>query len=117
MSYDIEFCDPVDGRVIELDTPHMMRGGTYVIGGTTELYLNITFNYAPNYAKHDFNVCDLNGKSAVDCIPTLERVISELGDDVSSNYWDATDGNAKKALIHLLTMAKMRPDAIIKVYD
>ena len=115
MSYDVDFCDPVSKKVIELDEPHFMRGGTYAIGGTKELTLNITFNYSENYSKHNFSIKDLDGKTALDVIPTLERVISELKDDVSSNYWDATDGNAKKALIQLLTMAKMRPDAVIDV--
>lgn len=117
MSWDIDFCDPVSKKVIELDEPHFMRGGTYAIGGTKELTLNITYNYAKNYNEHNFYLReDLDGKTALDIIPTLERVISELKDDVSSNYWDATDGNAKKALIQLITMAKMRPDSIIKVY-
>ena len=115
MSYDVDFCDPVSKKVIELDEPHFMRGGTYAIGGTKELTLNITYNYSQNYGEHDFSIRDLDGKTALDIIPTLERVISELKDDVSSNYWDATDGNAKKALIQLLTMAKMRPDAVIDV--
>jgi len=116
MSYDVDFCDPIDGNVINIDTPHMMHGGNYCIGGTTELSLNITYNYAPNYGKHNFSIRDLSGKTALEAIPELERVISELGDESSSNYWDAVDGNAKKALIQLLTMAKMRPDSKIKVY-
>ena len=115
MSYDVDFCDPVSKKVIELDEPHFMRGGTYAIGGTKELTLNITYNYSQNYREHDFSIRDLDGKTALDIIPTLERVISELKDDVSSNYWDATDGNAKKALIQILTMCKMRPDSIIEV--
>ena len=48
-------------------------------------------------------------------MPELERVIALLGNDVSDDYWKATEGNAKKALMSLLTMAKMRPDAIIEV--
>ena len=45
MSYDIELKDPVTQKTIELDTPHQMQGGTYAIGGTTEAWLNITWNY------------------------------------------------------------------------
>ena len=116
MSYDVDFCDPVSKKVIELDEPHFMRGGTYAIGGTKELMLNITYNYSENYSKHNFSINDLDGKTALDVIPELERVIALLGDDVSSNYWDATDGNAKKALIQLLTMCRMRPDALIGVH-
>ena len=115
MSYDVDFCDPVSKKVIELDEPHFMRGGTYAIGGTKELTLNITYNYSENYSKHNFSIKDLDGKSALDAIPELERVISELGDDVHSDYWKPTDGNAKRALIQILTMCKMRPDSIIEV--
>ena len=115
MSYDIYFNDPVTGTHIELESPHFMRGGTYAIGGTTELWLNVTYNYSKNYAPHKFSIRDLDGKTALDVIPELERVIAALGDDVSTNYWDATDGNAKRALVQLLTMAKMRPDAVIEV--
>lgn len=115
MSYDVDFCDPVSKKVIELDEPHFMRGGTYAVGGTRELTLNITYNYSENYSKHNFSIKDLDGKSAVEVIPELKRVIALLGDDVSDNYWDATDGNAKRALIQLLTMCRMRPDSVISV--
>ena len=36
MSYDIDLCDPITKEVIELDEPHQMKGGTYVLGGTTQ---------------------------------------------------------------------------------
>ena len=44
MSYDIHLNDPVTKQTLELDDPHFMRGGTYVVGGTKELCLNITYN-------------------------------------------------------------------------
>lgn len=116
MSYDVDFCDPVSGEVIELNDVHFMRGGTYAVGGSKALSFNITYNYSRNYAEHDFSIRDLNGKTALDVIPELERVIALLGDDVDDDYWKPTDGNAKRALIALLTMAKMRPDAVIKVF-
>lgn len=116
MSYDVEFCDPVSGGIIELDIPHQMRGGTYCVGGTTLLELNVTYNYSKNYAPHNFHLTDLRGKTAAEVIPELQRVIDALGDDVDDNdYWHATDGNAKRALCQLLAMAKMRPDAVISV--
>ena len=76
---------------------------------------NITYNYARNYAKHNFSIKHLIDKTALEAIPELERVIALLGDDVDADYWKPTDGNAKRALISLLTMAKMRPDAVIEV--
>ena len=45
MSYDITLNDPVTKEPIQLDAPHQMQGGTYAVGGTTEAWLNITWNY------------------------------------------------------------------------
>lgn len=115
MSYDIYFCDPISKETIILNEPHFMSGGTYAIGGTKEMWLNITCNYYKNYFPHGLNIPDLNGKTAADVIPELDRVIGLLGDDTDPDYWKPTDGNAKRALIQLRTMAKMRPDAVIKV--
>ena len=43
----------------------------------------------------------------------LEKAIAALGDDVDdSDYWNATEGNAKRALYGLLAFAKMRPDGV-----
>ena len=53
MSYDIRLCDPVTGDVINLDHPHLMRGGTYAMAGTTELWLNVTYNYSKHYYRSD----------------------------------------------------------------
>lgn len=52
--------------------------------------------------------------TALEAIPHLERAVSQLSDDVSSDYWEPTEGNVKKALIQLLTMCRMRPDALIQ---
>ena len=43
-------CDPVTKEVLRLDTPHQLYGGTHAIGGTTELWLNITYNYSKHYS-------------------------------------------------------------------
>ena len=42
MSYDIELVDPITKEVITIDSPHFMGGGTYQLGGSKELWLNIT---------------------------------------------------------------------------
>lgn len=51
MSYDIELCEPIGGEVIQFETPHMIRGGTYAINGTREAWLNITYNYGKHYRR------------------------------------------------------------------
>ena len=45
MSYDISLKDPVTKETIEVKDAHFMRGGTYALGGTKELWLNVTYNY------------------------------------------------------------------------
>lgn len=49
MSYDIYLTDPVTHEPLELEATHHMRGGTYAMSGTTEAWLNITYNYADWY--------------------------------------------------------------------
>lgn len=132
MSYDISLLDPVSREVIELDHNHHMRGGTYQVGGSNELSLNITYNYSKHYARvfpvvekgdgsdweqmfgggRGEGIRTLYGKTGAESIPILESAIAQLSDETSKDYWEPTEGNAKKALIQLLTMAKMRPDGI-----
>ena len=116
MSWDISLTDRVTGEVLHSDSPHMMRGGTFMLGGTTELWLNITYNYSKIYRRDSVFGKDgieiIFGKTGLESIPLLEKAINALGDDVSKNYWEATEGNAKRPLVQLLTMAKMGPDGI-----
>lgn len=116
MSYDISLCDPVSGETLHTDSKHEMQGGTRCAGGTTELWLNVTWNYSEFYYRDDVfgenGIRTIYGKSGLDSIPILEKAIAALGNDVTDNYWDGTEGNAKRPLIQLLTMAKMRPDGI-----
>ena len=116
MSYDISLNDPVTGSAIELDDPHFMQGGTYAIGGTRELWLNITSNYGALYRQDSVfgrdGIRTIYGMSGAESIPVLEKAISALGDDPDPDYWKATEGNAKRTLFQLLAMAKMRPDGI-----
>ena len=51
-------------------------------------------------------------KTGAESISILQQAIAALGDDTTSNYWDATEGNAKRPLYQLLAMAQMRPDGI-----
>ena len=134
MSYDISLCDPVTGEVLELETPHHMRGGTYEMGGTTEAHLNVTYNYAKHYyprfpvrkVKRQLvadrggweigeelgGIRSIYGMTGAESIPFLQAVIEKLGDDVADDYWEATEGNAKRALSQLLALAQMRPDGV-----
>lgn len=119
MSYDISLLDPVTRETIELKEPHFMQGGTYQVGGCTELWLNITFNYGSIYRRSNVfgesGIHVLHNMSAIESIPILESAILALGNDVDPDYWKCTEGNAKRPLYQLLSMAKMRPDGIWEV--
>lgn len=113
MSYDIELRHPVTNATLELDEPHQMRGGTYQVGGTRQLELNVTYNYAKHYQAFGPNgIRTLYGKTGAESIPLLDAVIATLGDDVDRDYWTATEGNAKAALCQLRALATMRPDGV-----
>lgn len=115
MSYDINLTDPISGTVLELDEPHHMRGGTYAMGGTAEMSLNVTYNYAVHYdAMGDKGIREIYGKTGAEAIPILERGIAALGNDTDPDYWKPKEGNAKRALMQLLAFAKMRPDGVFK---
>lgn len=116
MSYDITLNDPVTKQVIELNEPHFMRGGTYAVGGTKELWLNITYNYASIFYRAEVlgegGIRSIYGMTGAESIPILRKAIEALGDDVDPDYWKAKEGNAKKSPCQLLSMAQLRPDGI-----
>lgn len=123
MSYDINLLDPISKEIIEINDAHFLRGGTYKMGGSKELTLNITYNYSEilrqviqpedTPSEYKTGIRSLYGMTALEVVPILEVAISHLKDNVDEDYWKATEGNVKRALNNLLTMCKMRPDAII----
>ena len=117
MSYDISLRDPVSHKTLTVDSPHFIGGGTQAVGGTTELWLNVTYNYGKHYRRDDVlgskGIRAIYGKTGAESIPMLERAIAALGDDVDdTDYWHGTEGNAKRALCGLLAFARMRPDGV-----
>lgn len=113
MSYDIYLNDPITGDTIQLDEPHQMKGGTYAIGGTYDAELNVTYNYSQHfYRVLDGGIRSIYGKTGAESIPILQAAADQLGDDVDDDYWKATEGNAKAALLQLIALAKMRPDGV-----
>lgn len=116
MSYDISLCDPITHQELHTEAPHQMAGGTYALGGTTEMWLNITYNYGRIYCRDDVfgknGIRAIYGKTGAESIPILKKAIAALGDDVAFDYWEATEGNAKRPLMQLLAFAQMRPDGV-----
>ena len=136
MSYDIYLADPATHEPLKLEAAHHMRGGTYAMGGTTEAWLNITYNYADWYyrpgvfartKKASKGIRTIYGMTGVESIPVLKKAISKLesmDEDISDDkrqkceahgatgYWMPTRENAIKPLYQLLAMAQMRPDGV-----
>jgi hypothetical protein len=113
MSYDIHLVDE-QGQQVYLETPHQITGGTYVSGGTPAAWLNITYNYWEHFQRvfGEKRIRVIYGMRAVDSIPLLEKAAEQLADDVDPNYWKPTEGNAKAAIINLIKLAKLAPEAI-----
>lgn len=139
MSYDITLCEPVSKETIIFDKKHLMSGGTHVIGGTQEAWLNITYNYADWYYKEGvfpkkpecefggLGIRSIYGMTGAESIPVLKNAISvleNLDEDISdeerkeceeqgaTGYWMPTRKNAIKPLYQLLAFAQLRPDGI-----
>ena len=115
MSYSIELVDPVSRETLQIDEPHMMRGGTYAIGGTTFLELNVTYNYGAHFREafgNEEGIRTIYGMTGAESIPVLEAAAKKLNNNVSEDYWEPTEGNAKRAILQLRSMAIMRPDGI-----
>lgn len=131
MSYDVRLIDHTTHKVLEADNPHFMQGGTFCPGGTKELWLNITYNYAAVLCKVlQRDVIDqsngrrttlvgldaINGLYAAETISMLRKAINSLSDEgANESYWHPTEGNVKKALIQLKALADMRPDGVWEV--
>ena len=129
MSWDAELTDPVTGDVLRVP-PHLMRGGTYAaeIGPdgvwrqlpSDEAALNVTYNYGRHYRRPDVlggPLTVLDGMTGAGSLPLLERAAAALGDDATGRYWDATEGNAKRALLQLAALARLRPDGVWRVRE
>jgi len=115
MSYDIRLCDPITNKTIEFENRHYLTGGTYEVGGSHEAWLNVTYNYSPHFYRLidvENGIRAIYGMTGAQSIKILNEAVSKLGDDVCSNYWEPTEGNAKAALLKLIALAEMRPDGI-----
>lgn len=136
MSYDITLNDPISKEPIEFESKHMISGGTYAIGGTSQAWLNITYNYSdwyympgvfPKTAGKNRGIRTIYGMTGAESIPVLKNAISALENcdkDLSeeelmeydnqnvTGYWVPTRENAIRPLYGLLAFAQMMPDGI-----
>lgn len=112
MSYDLWIVDE-EGNHMDAPIVHHQKGGTYVLGGTPSLEINVTFNYSNAFAKafgDGRGIKLLDGMKAIDSIPLIVSAMKRLGDDETQNYWDPTEGNAKRALESVLHIAALGCD-------
>jgi len=107
MSYDIRLVDPETKEALHLPEKHNLKGGTYCVGGTTEASLNITYNYGEIFSRvlGKQGIRSIYGKTGLESTLMLRDAIAELKDDVNGDYWKATEGNARKALIDVIMLA------------
>ena len=100
-----------------LSVPRHTEGGTFVLGGTDEAELNVTYNYSARFREawpeelrgHGALTQMLNGLTGADTIPLLEQAVAKLGTDRSADYWEPSAGNAGAALDTLLSWARTHP--------
>ncbi len=114
MSYDISLVSPYSKEVLQLPEKHDLKGGTYALGGTNVAELNVTYNYSKHFSRvlGEMGIRVIYGMSGGESIPLLEQAIKKLDTNISEDYWEATEGNARKALEDLLWLAKQCPDGI-----
>ena len=104
MSYDIRLKNRVTNKTLTIDSEHQMRGGTYVVGGTKELELNITYNYARYFYEasdgdvrfevdgRNAGIRGIYGKSGADTIPMLEDLYRKIESQYKENgIWKKTE--------------------------
>ena len=109
MGYSIRI-KRADGVDAVLPEKHDIAGGAYAVGGTRDAWLYVTYNYAGIFARvmGDGGVNQLDCGCVKDSLPVLEKAIAALGEaQPDADYWKATDGNAKKALVGLKAIADL----------
>ena len=113
MSYDVSL--EIGGELVQVESH--TDGGTYVMGGSTDASLNITYNYAECYRLTDLkSIRELDGRRASDVVGRLRSSVEFLGTTTyERDYWAPTPGNAGHAIAILLKWAEANPDAVFRV--
>ena len=125
MSYDIRLVDPVTKEPLHTKVNHDMRGGMYAMGGTTELWLNITWNYAhyyyeatdgdkrfaheevtgytngkPDGMKTEYGIRGIYGKTGAESIPMLEDMINKIESTYKDENGDWKTARRKRRVVY-----------------
>lgn len=113
MSYSIEIVDS-KGNVLELpkDQTHHIKGAIYVAEGSRSATIHITYNYA-DYFQQVFGpegIRTLYGEKVSETLEEILNAVLQLSGCPSHDYWEKTEGNARKALIDLLNLGLLFPE-------
>lgn len=125
MSYDISLVDPVTKETLHTKTNHDMRGGIYALGGTTELWLNITWNYAhyyyeatngdkrfaheevtgytdgkPDGVETEYGIRGIYGKTGAESVPMLEDMIKRIEGKYKNESGEWKIGRRKRGVVY-----------------
>lgn len=120
MSWWASLCDR---NGIPLEVGRHAEGGTYVMGGTSEAELNVTYNYGGQFRQAWPEPLEgsgalgqmLDGRTGAETAPLLRQAVAKLGTEPSKDYWDSSAGNAGRALATLLAWAERHPNGVWKV--
>lgn len=116
MSYDVDLCCASCRRPVMVDSH--TEGGTYVVGGSSEASMSVTYNYSPHFHRvldPEEGLHWLHEKSGLETAGRLLAGIDQLKDDRVDDYWAPTEGNARHALSVLLLWATRNPTAVWRV--
>ena len=112
------------GNVVSIEDS-FEEGGTYILGGSTEADLNVTYNYGAHFETvfgskgledPKRGIRTLIGMTGANAAPLLEKAVATLGTKVSKDYWEPSEGNAGYALSILLRWARQHPGAVFEVH-
>lgn len=110
MSYDVDLLDNLSSRKVLKMPEKFEDGGTYAIGGTNDCSLNITFNYIEVFGSL---VDDLHLKFAKDTLPALRAFCDQYKRaEPWKDYWAPTPGNARAAIMRLISFAEQHPTGV-----
>lgn len=119
MSYDCELINPKTKKIEILPFKASFINGNMAVGGSYKAEQNVTYNYSKIFRKvlPPTGIRTLDGMTANESINVLNKAISSLNNNISDDYWEATEGNAKLALIQLMEMALLVPkDSVWEIY-
>ncbi len=118
MSHSIHLQDAKTHETLHMDES-FEDGGTYVVGGSDECSLNVTYNYGRHYVDvfpdeglTNGRISWLYGKTGAETTDVLRAGITLLGAQRDADYWAATPGNAGAALARLLSFAAAHPEGV-----